>query len=402
MIEPIVQTASRPALAPAVSSQHRCLNLCVFIDGFGWKLFKRYGFLSDLLTFEHPVETVLGYSSTCDPTILTGTMPSEHLHFSFYRYDPAARTFPSWLRWLSVLPNRIAGRGRVRNLLSRWLGRWLGWTGYFQLYSVPFDRLRFLDYSEKRDIYQPGGIRGGQETLFDRLRQHGIPFHLSDWRASEASNISGLEQALRDESPALAYLFLGSLDGDLHREGTDSSSVVRKLRWYEQELRRLYELALEQYDEVHLSVFSDHGMSDVVETSDLKLQIEALGLRYGVDYAAVYDSTMARFWFLSEPAKRQILELLRHEGRGRILSESDLRGYGLNFPDGLYGELVFLMQAGVLLCPSDMGLRPVRGMHGYEPSHPDSVALFASTHMPEQIPHRLDDLHDVLLKGLEV
>ena len=376
------------------------LNLCVFIDGFGWSFFKRHGLLTDVLTFRRPVETLLGYSSTCDPTILTGTMPNEHLHFSFYRYDPEARAFPVWMRWLSALPAKLTGRGRVRNLLSRWVKRWLGWTGYFELYAVPFERLRYLDYSEKRDIYEPGGILGGQKTLFDRLRQHGTPFFLSDWRASERSNIEALATSLQHETPALAYLFLGSLDGDLHRDGTDSAAGVARLRWYETEVRRLYELASGLYDEVRLNVFSDHGMCDVVETSDLKLRVESLGLEYGVDYAAVYDSTMARFWFLKESARPAILKELQGENRGRVLSEEDLRGYGLDFPQSRYGEVIFLIKPGVLLCPSDMGLKPIQGMHGYDPKHPDCVAMFASNEVPAQIPGRLDDLHDVLLEGL--
>ena len=103
-----------------------------------------------------------------------------------------------------------------------------------------------------------------------------------------------------------SYLFLGSLDGDLHREGTNSPAAERKLRWYEQEIRRLFHLADGLYDDVRLSVFSDHGMCDVVETSDLKTRIESLSLTYGKDYAAVYDSTMARFWFL-RPKARQVI-----------------------------------------------------------------------------------------------
>ena len=44
----------------------------------------------------------------------------------------------------------------MRNRVSRWVARRNGYTGYFQLYSVPFSRLPHLDYTEKRDIYMPG------------------------------------------------------------------------------------------------------------------------------------------------------------------------------------------------------------------------------------------------------
>ena len=117
---------------------------------------------------------MLGYSSACDPTILTGKLPREHGHFSFFRFAPEASPFAIW-KWLRVIPKFLASRGRVRRLLSRLLRRHLGYTGYFELYNVPFKYLPLLDYSEKRDLYRPGGINGGQPTVFDHFRAAGVP-----------------------------------------------------------------------------------------------------------------------------------------------------------------------------------------------------------------------------------
>lgn len=61
----------------------RQLSLFAFIDAFGWKILQRNSFLEDLLPKRTPLETVLGSSSTCIRTILTGLMPREHGHFSF-------------------------------------------------------------------------------------------------------------------------------------------------------------------------------------------------------------------------------------------------------------------------------------------------------------------------------
>ena len=66
------------------------LSLFVFIDAFGWRLLQEHSFLDDLLHTKVPVETVLGYSATCVPTILTGAWPRDHGHFAFFRYDPDA------------------------------------------------------------------------------------------------------------------------------------------------------------------------------------------------------------------------------------------------------------------------------------------------------------------------
>ena len=55
------------------------LRLYCFIDALGWKLAEQHGFLQDLLVTRAPLGTLLGYSSTCDPSILTGKLPREQL-----------------------------------------------------------------------------------------------------------------------------------------------------------------------------------------------------------------------------------------------------------------------------------------------------------------------------------
>ena len=137
------------------------VDLFVFADALGWQQVERRAFLADLLPHRAKCDTLLGYSCTCDPSILTGALPAEHGHFSFFVFDPAKSPFRA-ARWLGWLPELLAGHHRVRNRVSRWWQKRLGYTGYFQLYSVPFRRLPHLDYTEKRDIYRPGGILGGQ------------------------------------------------------------------------------------------------------------------------------------------------------------------------------------------------------------------------------------------------
>ena len=245
--------------------------------------------------------------------------------------------------------------------ISRRLQAIFGWDGYFQVYNTPFKHLELLDYTEKRDLYMPGGINGGQKTLFDCLHDKGVPFHVSNWRLSEEDNLSRLARVLDGAEVEFAYLYLAAMDGLLHAEGTGSAQVTAKVAWYEQKLRDIIALAHRRYRDVVLSVFSDHGMTDTRETSNLMLRVEALDLRYGVDYAAVYDSTMARFWFMTERARRRIVSLLATEERGRVLTRSELVELGVDFENHEYGEVLFLMDPGVLLCPSFMRRQPIAG-----------------------------------------
>jgi hypothetical protein len=338
---------------------------------------------------------VFGYSSTCDPTILTGLMPQDHGHFSFFYHNPPASPF-ALCRMLRFLPRSITSRGRVRRMMSRLIKRLYGYTGYFQIYNMPFDRLTLFDYSEKRDLYQKGGINSGAPTIFDHLRTNGLPFHLSDWQASEERNLASLRTAVREGEIRFAYLYMAAMDAVLHAEGTDSPKVSAKIAWYEQQLRALLAEARTAGYEVRLYVFSDHGMTDIHDVCDLIPRIEATGLRFGEDYSAVYDSTMARFWFLRPEAKAPILAALAGEKRGRILHPEDLEQFHCRFPGNKYGEVFFLLNPGVLLCPSFMGEKPLAGMHGYDPADKDTHAMFASNVELADVPRRLDDLYGLM------
>lgn len=57
----------------------KTLGLFVFIDGFGWEVLRRHPeFLAGLAPERKSLETILGYSSACDPSIISGITPSGH------------------------------------------------------------------------------------------------------------------------------------------------------------------------------------------------------------------------------------------------------------------------------------------------------------------------------------
>jgi hypothetical protein len=371
------------------------LGLFIFVDAFGWEILRRNTFLQEELPFRCPLETVLGYSSTCDPTILTGKLPREHGHFSFYRYAPESSPFKQ-ARLLSLLPASITGRGRVRHHISKWYKRRLNYTGYFQLYSMPFELLPYFDYTEKKDLYQPGGIIGGQPTIFDHLRERGIAFSMSDWRKGERENLATVSSALQTERPRFAYVYLAAMDAVLHQYGPESEEGQAHIRWYDTQLRDLLKTAQRYYCDVRMHLFSDHGMTRVTDCCALMPIIERSGLRFGEDYAVVYDSTLARFWLLSDRGRERIPQILAEVHDGHIVSDEELERWGTDFPDKCYGDIFFLMNPGVLLCPGHLSLKPLAGMHGYSPDHPDSVAVYAASHAPEKPPKRLDDLYAIM------
>jgi len=372
------------------------LVLAVFVDAFGWRIAgeRPRPFLDGLLVERRPLRTVFGYSATCVPSVLSGLDPRDHGHFSFFRYDPAASPF-RWMRPLGLLPRSVTRRGRVRSWISRGLKPLFGYTGYFQIYNVPFEHLRLFDYTEKRDLYQPGGINSGAPTFLDHLRAHRQPFWLADWQAAEATNLAALDAQVDQGQIDFAYLYLARLDGILHDTGTRSRAAAAHIDGYESALRAIVDKARRRYGEVRVHLFSDHGMADIHDLCDLRARVEPLGLGFGHDYVAMYDSTMARFWFLRPGAEARIREALAGEPRGRWLDDDTLRAWGCDFPGRSYGH-IFLLDPGVLLVPSFMGETALAGMHGYDPDHEDSVAQYGASVRVDAPPGGLTDLADLL------
>ncbi|MBL9173775.1 MAG: alkaline phosphatase family protein [Verrucomicrobiales bacterium] len=348
------------------------LPLFIMVDACGWEILRGDPFLQDLAPRRRRLDSVFGYSSTCVPSILSGRWPVEHRNWCYFVYDPKNSPFRS-LRLLRWLPTALTSRRIVRRLLTRLLKVHLGFRGYFDLYNIPFRYIHLFDFTEKKSPLQPGGMNRGA-NIFDFLVSQKIPYFVSDPARTEEENRDELAARLGAGDVDFAFMYWAGLDGLLHRVGNRSPEVPEKLRRYEEWIRTLLEAARGRYQEVHLYVFSDHGMANCDELLDLKSRIDALPLVMGRDYAVVYDSTMARFWFFNDSARTRISEALRQEPMGRIVPDAELREMHALFEDRYFGELIFLVREGVLIVPSHMGERPIRAMHGYHPTDPHSYA----------------------------
>ena len=377
--------SARPAILDGASAAGShpvkdTLSLVIFIDALGWEVLRNRKFLEAELPHRKKLRSVFGFSSACVPSILTGKHPRDHGHWSYFYYSPETSPFRA-LKSLALLPAALTERGRVRHLISKAVGRIMRFTGYFQLYNLPFRHAGLFDHCEKSDIFKPGGMNNG-ENIFDVLEQHAVPYHVSNWRDGETDNLKACEKAMAEEDIQLAFLYMASMDGLLHQVGKDSGEVDTKLEWYEQQLRQTLSIAKNHYKDVRVFICSDHGMATVHSNIDLMSQIESMPLKFGKDYVAVYDSTMARFWFRNDAAKQAITKELNQLECGKILSAAELRDLGCDFEGNQFGETIFLLDPGTLIVPSHMGLNSITGMHGYHPDHEDSDAALLSNVNP--------------------
>lgn len=376
------------------------VHVFVLIDALGWPVVSKLDFLSDLLPHRRPLRTILGYSSGAIPTILTGRVPAEHGHWNLFYYDPVGSPF-RWLRYLSFLPDRLLDNRVGRRLLKEVGQRLLGLGPLFEA-CVPPRLLPWFNWIEKRNIYEPRGIRGGG-SIFDELARSGAPHRVYSYhRFSDAEILQQAEEDLGRGPGGVFFLYLSQLDGFLHGHCEPDATLQARLDWYAGGLRRIFGRARALDPEATLAVLSDHGMTPVRSTCELVAQVEALRLAMPEDYLAVYDSTMARFWPFTERARQALTDVLGRISYGRLLTDDELKVLGIFFPDRRYGELIFLLEPGWLIGGSGFnghGWTPA-GMHGYHPDDPHSDAVFLSSYEPPATLRSITDVYPLMLEAL--
>jgi len=349
------------------------VKIVILIDALGWELLKDRQFLNDILVHRRGVRSVYGFSAGAIPSILTGLYPQEHKHWGLFYYSPENSPF-RWTRGFAPFSDK-SFPGRVwRHLVEKISRRRARYSGYFETYLVPMQLLPFFDICENKDIYKPDGVRAGN-TIFDWISNRGIPWRTYTYREMNDSQI--IEAAHKDideGSSKVLFLYLCEFDAFLHRHRHDESAITNKLAEYEEAVRSLYEHANGKDTESKLLVCSDHGMTTVHQEHDLVSRVDSLGLRVPQDMIPMYDSTMARFWFKTMRAREQVVQVLSETSYGHILTEDELRGYGVFFEDGRYGELIYAVDGGCVIAPSYMGRSAPQGMHGYLPEDPGMTA----------------------------
>jgi len=348
------------------------LPLFIMIDACGWEIVKNDPFAQSFAPYRHKMGSVFGYSSTCVPSILSGRWPVEHRNWCYFVYDPAHSPFRS-LRPLRWLPTQITSRRIFRRWLTKLVKVQLGFRGYFDLYNIPFKYISLYDFTEKKSPLKPQGMNRGP-NIFDFLVQQQIPYFVSNPASSEEINRDQMIAAIEKESIDFAFIYWAGLDGLLHQVGNQSPEVPARLKVYEAWIQSVLAAAKNHYQEVRLYIFSDHGMANCDEYLDLKTEISKLPVAMEKDYAVVYDSTMARFWFFNNRARELVTQTLNKIPQGRIVPDEELKQLHAWFDDYYFGELIFLVKEGVLIVPSHMGERPIRAMHGYHPSDKHSYA----------------------------
>ncbi len=364
-------------------SERPTRQLVLLVDALGWLTVERLGFMRDRLTFRRRLTTVFGYSSTAIPSLITGAMPVEHGHWFLFRRALGRSSPFREAAWIDRLPGRLGERWRIRVRLEEYWRKKAGIKGYFSLYNTPLSVLPELVPVEMADTWAPGAFPE-TPSLVDHLEHRGRPYHLSNWRVPDTEKLRIAREAA-DTGIETVVLYLTGIDSVQHLAGTLHSDLDAAVRDLEAALADLI-ARMERHGPVGVTLFSDHGMTDVTGGRDLIAFLAARGLERGRDYRGFFDSTVARFWDVRDPGL--LTAALEDADWGRLLPTRVLREWGVDFPDRDYGDIFFLADPGLLILPSDMGTAPLAAMHGYDPADPTSDAcLLADTDLDPERDH---------------
>jgi predicted AlkP superfamily pyrophosphatase or phosphodiesterase len=345
---------------------------------------KNTPFLYELLSkgISGPMRTILGFDGIA-ATIATGVYPDRHAVWTQYLraveddcpfrwITPVSSPLGQFEKWVRSRFLRKALRIsvlRASMAMSR-IGLYPG------AHDVPYDLLPFFSYSLRKKMYSKNAF--SVPSVFDILRSNCLSILPVD-RPAIGGDAAVVARALKAQSGNdIVFVRLMDLDEVAHSHGIDSVQRIQTLRRTDNAVREIVEHYRTTQDP-YVLVFADHGMIRVRETFDVVRRISASGVRKE-DYLVFLDSTMARFWG-SERDLNRIADALGSDGRGTILTEDMLSRFRARVPRTRYGQLIYLMNPGILVFPSYYErYRPSKAMHGYDPATPGQDTVFILYH----------------------
>jgi hypothetical protein len=345
-----------------------------FADAFAWRYVQERDWMEGWWDERRPLTTILGYSSTILPCLVSGRMPVETgIWTEYYRQDrPQGR-----LARLVVGSRVLLTPVNLARLVAFRFARKAGMPAAHRL-RIPLQLAHYfarhdMDYRRFPPVELP------VPTIGELCAERGLRFSFRYLAHGfdDAAELARLERDLPDKD--VLFFYDPSIDGHGHHAGADVVALRPDLDRVERFVRRATELATAGGEEVHVLLFSDHGMTNVDRTYDI---FQALApFRLGHDYLVFVDSTFARFWYTDSSVRQGIHAAVAGAPAG-FLDDAERRRYGIDFPDDRYGQEILVADEGVVFHPSYIspsGLRtrhyPDRATHGYRPEAPTASGI---------------------------
>lgn len=353
--------------------------LVIFLDSLPYRILPSMPFLSSLP--HGPLRPGFGYSMNIKAELFAGLTP-EKLGI-LGSWNPTRRA-PFHHRLMSLfapLDNNLFAARWLRRLGHRIFRRPLAW--------VPLHLLKYFAHYEvnayQREFAHPTILQAPGAT---RLLYRDFP---AGPRRDEALFAAATAQVAATRS--LFFVASADLDHAGHLHGVGAPAYMKKIARLDALLAELIETFRRHFPDAPVVVLSDHGMSDVTEGVDLQLE-DRFGPMHPDRYLAAIDATMARFWFRDAGLRDEITAYVTGLARAAIVDDAQRAEFGLR--DDKLGELIVLLDEGLVFCPSFYFREPPAGMHGYHPDAPGQTAVFCAHNAPDPLPRTVGEVHPYL------
>lgn len=344
------------------------------------------------------LESVLGFSTTVDATIFTGTYPDKHGIWIEYYYNPRYSPYSKiplvrLSRPLDHIPVQIMRSG-INFLLSKFVYPYYAKKlGYSELapYNIPYRIITYFDVVTSKHYTEPEAFP--MPSLVDVLLENHYSFYYTD-----KLNKTILQRAVASD---VSIVYFSKVDLVGHVFGVGSPQHRMALREIDNKVRYLINTYKRKFgDNFEVLVFSDHGMANIDQKISTISWIKDKEL--GKKYLVAIESTMMRFWYFDESYREKIQEQLESAEYGHLLSKKEKKQLRIYFPDNKYGEDIFLVDQGYVLYPSFKSWSIPRAMHGYNPTIKEQLATLISPNITNIAEAHVVDLMPTILKLLDI
>lgn len=355
--------------------------LSIFADGVRFDSLQMMPFLSTLNNV--PLETVLGYSISCHPSMYTGVYPNKH-KISFHwvkskkKYGPYTPLsfFPDMFPFSNPYFQAVLSHFYAKFFLKKKASPFMG---YGKILNLPMKHWHKIEIGEFKYWDEPNYVSDDIKTIFELVRERQIKHHISELHKPKIGKID-LINTIAPDGFDWVYYFVGETDSISHyslQHSPESESLFKKLDAFIEKQYRAFEKTYGS-DGFDFIFWSDHGHIEISNRYNLYDTFRRTGHNLK-KFFHIVDSTTARFWPDTDAQKEAIIRTMEQIPEAHLVNEAHMNKLHLPVDKNLYGDLFYYLDGGSIFTHTihGFGLK-TKSMHGYHPDAPGNDGLFVS------------------------
>lgn len=378
--------------------------LLYFMDGVKYEMMQKYmPFLASMNS--KPLQSEFGYSCACHATMYTSRYIEEH--GTWFIWKKGDNSPYKWiekipgLKYVNFLPLKL-----LLGKITRKISKNSSYGGVSCLVNLP---LKYWSLFEPCDnvLWNDPRWKTGIPNMFSIISDNGIKNHIIALHRGTQANDAMIEEKDVDyKNDEFVYFFIGYTDNIMHAYGENGKEAQEYLTKVDAFIKRTYEKAKSEHEDITLIAFSDHGHIDLeLPHIDINERFKPEGLNVN-NYIHLIESNYARFWFRDEKEKDEVTKVIKQmqeDNLGFIIDEEWQAKYHLKVNPLEHGELIFYLAAPHEFTKTIWGFgHSVKSGHGYLPTLPKHFGIFCSNkpladdrefaYLPDVLPSVMEQL----------